>query len=68
MNRECLCAEAIANHAQHVHEVRAYAVHLVDERNARHAVAIRLTPDRLRLRLDAADRAEHCDRTVEHAQ
>ena len=49
-------------------EVRADAVHLVDEADARHAVLVGLAPDGLRLRLDAGDRVEHGDRAVEHAQ
>ena len=40
-------------------EVRADAVHLVDEADARHAVLVGLAPHRLRLRLDAGDRVEH---------
>ena len=50
------------------HEVRADAIHLVDEGDARNAVLVGLTPDRLGLRLDAADRAEHGDGAVENAQ
>ena len=49
-------------------EVGADAVHLVDEREARDLVAIRLAPHGLGLRLDAADAAEHRDRAVEHAE
>jgi hypothetical protein len=49
-------------------EVRADAIHLVDEADARHAVLVGLTPDGFRLRLDAGDRVEHRDRAVEHAQ
>ena len=49
-------------------EVRADAVHLVDEADARHAVLVGLAPHRLGLRLDAGDRVEHRHRTVEHAQ
>src|SRR5207237_8029602 len=49
-------------------EVRADAVHLVDEADPRDAVLVGLPPDRLRLRLDAGDRVEHGDRAVEHAQ
>ena len=49
-------------------EVRADAVHLVDEADARHAVLVGLAPDGLGLRLDAGDRVEHGDRAVEHAQ
>src|SRR5581483_9774779 len=49
-------------------EVGADSVHLVDETDARHAVLVGLTPDGLRLRLDAGDRIEHGDGAVEHAQ
>src|SRR5436190_2434390 len=49
-------------------EVRADAVHLVDEADARDAVLVGLAPDGLRLRLDAGDRVEHRDRAVEDAQ
>src|SRR6185436_399235 len=49
-------------------EVRADAVHLVDEAQTRNAVAVRLAPDRLRLRFDARHRVEHRDRAVEDAQ
>ena len=49
-------------------EVRADAVHLVDEADARDAVLVGLAPDGLGLRLDAGDRVEHRDRAVEHAQ
>ena len=46
----------------------ADAVHLVDEGDARNAVLVGLAPDRLRLRLDPADRAEDGDGPVEDAQ
>ena len=49
-------------------EVRADAVHLVDEADARHAVLVGLAPHGLGLRLDAGDRVEHGDRAVEDAQ
>src|SRR6185436_16877389 len=49
-------------------EVRADAVHLVDEAQTRHAVAVGLAPHRLRLRFDARHRVEHRDRAVEDAQ
>ncbi len=49
-------------------EVRADAVHLVDETDARDAVLVGLAPHRLGLRLDAGDRVEHGDGAVEHAQ
>ena len=42
--------------------------HLVDERDARHVVAVRLAPDRLGLRLHAAYGAEHADSSVKHPE
>ena len=48
-------------------EVRAGAVHLVDEREARHLVLVGLAPDGFRLRLHAAHGAVHHARAVEHA-
>ena len=48
-------------------EVRAGAVHLVDERKARHLVLVGLAPDGLRLRLHAAHGAVHHARAVKHA-
>ena len=49
-------------------ELGAGAVELVDEADARHAVAVGLTPHRLGLRLDTGDTVEHRDGTVEDAQ
>ena len=53
----------------HAEEVRAYAVHLVDERDARDPIPVRLAPDRL---ATGAGRrrhgAEHGHGAVEHAQ
>ena len=49
-------------------EVGADAVHLVDEADAGDAVRVGLAPDRLGLRLDAADGVEDGDGAVEHAQ
>jgi hypothetical protein len=43
------------------------AVALVDEHDARHAVALHLAPDRLRLRLDPGHRVDHEHGSVEHA-
>ena len=40
----------------------------VDETHARHAVFIRLTPHRLRLRFNARHTVETCDCSIEHAQ
>lgn len=49
-------------------EVGARAVQLVDERDPRHAVPIRLAPHGFALRLDARDGVEHGDGAVEHPQ
>src|SRR5579864_7985551 len=49
-------------------KVGAHAVHLVDESDAGHLVAVRLAPDRLRLRLDAGDGVKDSHRPVEDAQ
>ncbi len=52
----------------HAREIGAGAVHLVHEREPRHAVAAGLAPDRLRLRLHAAHGAENRNRAVQHAK
>ena len=49
-------------------EIGADLVHLVDEYDARHAVLVGLTPNGLRLRLDALIAVENAYRAVEHAQ
>ncbi len=59
-----LLAELVAD----AERVRAGAVELVDERDARHLVAAHLAIDRVRLRLHAGDAAQHHDGAVEHAQ
>ena len=61
-------AEAIAHRLHGGEEVRAGAVHLVDEGDARNLVLVRLPPDGLGLRLDAGDRVEDGDRAVEDAE
>ncbi len=53
------------HHVENVEEVRAVDVHLVDVSDTRYAVLVRLTPNGLGLRLDAALGAEHRDRAVE---
>ena len=52
----------------HAEEVGSGTVHLVDEPDARHLVALHLAVDGQRLALDATDRAQHEDRPVENAQ
>ena len=68
LDRHRVGAEAVAHRLHGGEEVRAGAVHLVDERDARHLVLVGLPPDRLGLRLDAGDRVEHGDRAVEDAE
>ena len=60
--------ELVAHLLHDALELRADAIHLVDKCDPRHAVLVGLAPDGFRLRLDAANRAEHRDRAVEHAQ
>ena len=61
-------AEALLDHVDAAHEIRAAAIHLVDVAHARHAVVVGQPPVGLRLGLDAGNAVEHHDRAVEHAQ
>ena len=56
------------DHVDAAVELRAGAVELVDEADARDVVAVGLAPHRLGLRLDAGDTVEHGDGAVEDAQ
>jgi hypothetical protein len=49
-------------------KICADAIHFVDERQARHVVLGRLTPDRFGLRLHARYAVENCDCAIEHAE
>jgi hypothetical protein len=68
LNRDGIAFELAGNLRERLLEVRADAVHLVDEADARHAVLVGLAPHGFRLRLDTRDGVEHGDRAVEHAQ
>src|SRR5712692_8605409 len=68
LDRHRLRAEPVADHLEAHVEVGADAVHLVDEDYPRHAVAVRLAPHRLGLRLDAAHGIQHGHCAVEDAQ
>ena len=68
LDRHGVGAEAVLDRVDAAPEVGAGAVELVDEAEARHAVAIGLAPDRLGLRLDTGDAIEDDDRAVEHAE
>src|SRR6185312_9039972 len=63
-----IAAQTRADLVHATREVRAGAIHLVHEGDARHAVAVHLPPHRLRLRLHARYRAEQRDGRIEHAQ
>ena len=66
-NRHRVSLQAVDHHLHHAEEVRAGAVHLVDEGQPRDMVFIRLAPDGLRLGLHPADGVIHHHRAVEHA-
>ena len=68
LNRDGIAFELGGDLRERFLEVRADAVHLVDEADARHAVLVGLAPHGFRLRLDTGDRVEHGDGAVEHAQ
>ena len=61
-------AQAVRDHVHAAVELGTGTVQLVDEADTRNAVAVRLTPHRLGLRLDTGDAVEHRHGTVEHAQ
>ena len=61
-------AQPLADGVQHVLEVGAVLVHLVDKADTRHLVLVALPPDRLRLRLHAANRIKQRHRAIQNAQ
>ena len=63
-----LCFQAVADHVHAAEEVGADAVHLVDEADTGHTVAVGLTPHGFRLGLHAGDGVEYGHGTIEHAQ
>ncbi len=63
-----LRAQALVDHVDRAPEVRAGAVHLVDEADAGHVVVVGLAPDSLRLRLDTGNGVEDDDAAIEDAQ
>ncbi len=66
LDRHGVRAEAVLDRLDAAPEVGAGAVELVDEADARHAVAVGLAPDRLGLRLDTGHAVEDDDGAVEH--
>src|SRR5690606_38770988 len=61
------CFQASAQLIVNLEEVRACAVHLVNESKTWHTVFVGLTPYGFRLRLNATHSAIHHASTVEHA-
>ena len=68
LNGDGARAEPVDHRLDGREEVRADAVHLVHERDARDVVAVGLAPDGLGLRLDPRNGVEHRDRAVKDAQ
>ena len=68
LDRHRVGTQAVDHRLDGGEEVRAGAVHLVHEGDARNAVPLGLAPDGLGLGLDAGDRVEHGDRAVEDTE
>ena len=68
LNRGGVSGEARTHRADTVIEVGAHAIHLVDESDARHVVAVRLAPDGFGLGLNAGDGVENGHRAIQHPQ
>lgn len=63
-----LGTQPVRDHVNAAVELGARTVELVHEADTRNAIAVRLTPHRLGLRLHTGDAIEHGHGTVEHAQ
>src|SRR5262249_23389697 len=68
LDRHRTALQPVHDRIHRVVEIRAHAVHLVDEADAGNAVLIRLTPNGLTLRLYAGNGIEDRHRPVQHAQ
>ena len=68
LSGNCIRAQAILHRLNRMQEVGADAVILVDERDARNAIALGLTPNGLRLRLNASDGVENGNGAVENTE
>ena len=60
--------QPLADFVERAVEIGPFAVHLVDERDPRHAVFVGLPPDGFALGLDPLAGAEHDHAAVQHAQ
>jgi ribonuclease PH len=67
LDRHRIGLQTVLDLIEYAHEIGALPIHLVDEREARHAVLVRLAPDGFGLRLHTTDRAIDHARTIEHA-
>jgi hypothetical protein len=68
LNGNRLALQTLDDGLHRMEEIRADAVHLVNETDARDVVFIGLPPHRLRLRLHSGDGVEHRHRAIQHAQ
>ena len=68
LHQHCVALQLLADHIHDTEWIRAHAVHLVDERQSRHVIALHLPIDGHRLRLHTANRAEDQHRAVEDPQ
>ena len=67
LDRHRRCVQPIPHHLEDSGKISARPVHLVHETDARHAVLVRLPPDRLRLGLHALHRAKERHGAIEDA-
>ena len=68
LDRHCIGAKSGPDHIDNAIKVCSHDVHFVDMGNSGNSVTVCLTPNCLRLGLNAALRAEKCHGTVEYAQ
>ncbi len=65
LNRDRLSSKPLADFFYDTKEIRALAVHLIDQRDSGNRVLVGLAPNRLALGLDTFSRTENHDATVE---
>ena len=68
LDRHGVALQAVLDHVQHVEEVRAHDVHLVDVNHAGNMVGVGLPPDSFGLGLHAALGAQDGNTAVQHPQ
>ena len=62
------CVETFFNIVDDRVKIRALSIHLIDERDSRNVIFIRLSPDRFALGFDSLARAENDDAAVKNAE